>query len=395
MPRPVRTRIPKASFASARPALTGALTLVLVALLGAPATEALADEQTCVTCHRRRTSDHLRAPLLAMDDVHGSNDVLCASCHGGRPDELSMHAHDPGSGFTSGHHGFAQVAMCGQCHDGSEEGLEDVLTRYRAGSHMRAVTEGEPGARCSDCHGSHGVLRADDPEAATSRANSPHTCGACHSVMGPDIPSDQLRQWASSVHGLAHARGDEEAPTCADCHDPHENNAGLAAVARCGECHEAARAAFELGPHATHFRDYGFLDCTECHGSHEVRSPDATLLSGRSAACARCHRRGQEPFDQMREIASAIASADRSRRALEPTDRRRQDFARAIHELDLEAIQAAAEALPAVAPEADSEVAELRLRPPPTRWDTLAYSIGAASLAALGLFWFFRYRKKS
>lgn len=367
------------------------LVALLAALLGAPVGEVAADEQTCVTCHRRRTSEYLRAPLRAMDDVHGSNEVLCSDCHGGRPDVLTMRAHDPGSGFSSGHHGFAQVAMCGGCHDGSVDGQGDVLARYRAGSHMRAVTEGQPGARCSDCHGAHGVLPPDDPGAATSRANLPHTCGGCHSVMESDIPSDQLRQWELSVHGVSHARGSEEAPTCAGCHDPHENNAGLSAVARCGECHEDVRAAFESGPHAEHFRRYGFLDCAECHGSHEVRSPDATLLTGRSAACIGCHRRGQEPFELMRDIATVVARSDRSRRALEPSDERRRAFIAAIHALDLPAIREAAAALPVVAPDLGGEpAADAPPRARPTRrWDKLAYTIGTITLGTVGLVLFF------
>ncbi len=368
--------------------------VLLAGLLGVPVDEALAEE-TCVTCHRRRTSVHLRAPLAALRDVHGSHDVRCSGCHGGRPDVLAMQAHDPGSGFSSGNHGFAQVAMCGRCHDGSVDGLQDVLTRYRAGSHMRAVTEGEPGARCSDCHGAHGVLPPGDPEAPTSRANVPHTCGSCHAAMGPDIPSDQLRQWQQSVHGISHADGGEEAPTCAGCHDPHENNAGLSAVARCGECHEGIRAAFDRGPHAEHFRQYGFLDCTECHGSHEVRSPDATLLTGRAAACNRCHRRGQEPFERMREIASVVARSDRARRALDPDDERRIAFVDAIHALDFDAIEEAAAALPGVAPDVESEPDQARSRMRTImRWDSLAYTVGAVTVAGLALALFVWWRKR-
>lgn len=381
----------------ARAGARGASRLLLAAAVAvfalSPLGAARADEPTCVTCHRRLTEAFLRAPLEALRDVHGSHEVGCPDCHRGRPDEPSMRAHDPGSGFNPGNHGFAQITMCGACHDGSQEELEDVLSAYRGGSHMRAVTEGKPGARCSDCHGSHGVLPPDDPQALTVRANVPHTCGSCHALMGPDIPSDQLRQWSTSVHGRAFAEGDEDAPTCATCHDHHDNQAGLAAVGACGECHEDIRAAFDEGPHAEHFRGYGFLDCVECHGSHEVRSPDATLLTGSSAACSRCHRRGQEPFDSMREIAREALRGDRGSRALDRADPRRVAYIGALHRLDVEAIRQAVSGLPVVAqPEAAAADPRLRDRAPPA-WKPVAIGAALAIVAAgIALAWSRRRR---
>lgn len=327
-----------------------ALLLSVVLATLSPLSRARADE-TCVSCHAVRAEARLRAPVSARShDVHAGAGLGCDDCHGGDPDEPSVRAHDLGRGFRGVPDALGVAQVCGRCHDGSREGLSDVAAELRGGHHGRAAALGRATASCTSCHGAHGVLRHDDPTAPVARTHVVDTCAACHAdasrMAASGLPTDQAAEWRASVHGEVFAAGSERAPTCASCHDAHGNEAALAAVAACGECHAPIRAAFDAGPHAERFADLGFLDCVECHGSHEIRLADASLLAGLGAACARCHGPGQEAHALVGRIQALAERLDLARAALPRDDPRRANIIAALHALDVDALEAALAALP-------------------------------------------------
>lgn len=66
------------------------------------------------------------------------------------------------------------VKQCGNCHS------EEIKT-YRKTYHGKVTQLGYATmAKCSDCHGSHDILRVDDPDSTLSQKNILNTCRKCH-----------------------------------------------------------------------------------------------------------------------------------------------------------------------------------------------------------------------
>ena len=117
--------------------------------------------KTCGSCH---------AGILAkyMAGIHGQAMVqgnpqapVCTACH-------TAHAISAPTMAESTH-------VCGNCH-------QRQLTTYRDTFHSKVSSLGSyiDIARCSDCHGEHGILPASDPRSPVNRANLVKTCGRCH-----------------------------------------------------------------------------------------------------------------------------------------------------------------------------------------------------------------------
>jgi hypothetical protein len=368
----------------------------IAALVLCVARAAHADE-TCIGCHAMRSEARLRGPVTARGhDVHALASVGCSDCHGGDPNEPSARAHDLGRGFRGVPDALGVAQVCGRCHDGSREHLADVASAYQHGRHGRAAALGEPTASCTSCHGAHGIERHDAPSSPVARTHVASTCGSCHAddarMAQSGLPTDQLAQWRTSVHGAAFATDPEHAPTCSTCHDPHRNVAGLAAVAACSQCHAAIRAAFDRGPHAGRFSQLGFLDCAECHGSHEVRPADATLLTGLGAACGRCHGPGQEVFDCVRRIEASATRLDAARASLPADDPRRVALLAALHALDVDGLEAALETIPPAPAEPPADAAPAAMA---SRFGIRAALWALTIVAALAVVLAWRTRRRS
>jgi len=66
------------------------------------------------------------------------------------------------------------MEQCGKCH-------EELSKHYFSSFHGKASTLGfGEAAKCFDCHGSHGILPASNPESMISKENIVGTCGQCH-----------------------------------------------------------------------------------------------------------------------------------------------------------------------------------------------------------------------
>jgi hypothetical protein len=381
-------------------------------------------EEGCVQCHESLRNPILRAPVDdRRQSVHYAPGVGCSDCHGGNPRASTVGAHRTAD-FLSRIQASSMPEVCGTCHGDESRFAEsqlptDQLTGYRLSVHGEAFAAGNwRAASCWDCHGNHLVLSPRDPGSRVHPANVADTCGGCHSsrevMEGSELPTDQERKWRQSVHGKAHAKwlaeggptGEEEAqdhpPTCNDCHGEHAMAAPEHAVQACIGCHEDAWEAFRNSPHQEPFERKGFLPCVECHGSHDVRSVDASLVGiDHDAACRRCHRAGQEMALTIGRLAQLQEQAEAEVRkarfgarggnggaehdeALALLEQRERALRIAIHSLDEERIRTAAQALMDAASRVRGRQAEVsaddavgrRLR---------HVAIGSASMACLGL----------
>jgi cytochrome b subunit of formate dehydrogenase len=129
--------------------------------------------QTCGTCH-------IGVAETYMDSIHGQRLLedrpdapVCTDCH-------TAHAitRTTTPGFM-----LDLVNECGSCHDkppanGKGRSLYET---YRLSYHGQVTQLGlARAARCSDCHGAHDVLPAEDPQSRVHQSNLIDTCASCH-----------------------------------------------------------------------------------------------------------------------------------------------------------------------------------------------------------------------
>ncbi|HEX7477452.1 MAG TPA: multiheme c-type cytochrome [Polyangiales bacterium] len=396
------------------------LTFVLLAL---PGSRAYA-EQTCLACHKQQRDPRLRVPTVELpSSVHGHEGVQCSDCHGGRPDEPSLRAHDPEAHFRPRALAGQPQEVCGTCHSDKKRMAEadasvptDQLELYENSVHGKALARGNArAATCATCHGSHDVKKVNDPLSRVNRANVAATCGHCHSdaelMDSVKMPHDQERAWRHSVHGQRYALwlqshptgvappGERHPPTCIDCHKDHGIGPRDSATAGCQGCHKAEWDSFSSGPHQKAFKRMGFLPCVDCHGSHEITPVDATLIGvGNEAACRRCHAEGQRMFDDIKALGLAVRAAETAAtdaRAslasapvrllavkLQPVDEAQTALRTTIHTLDIKKIKAAAAELTARAVKATvpPEPASTKLEQARVWTPVIIFALGLAVL---------------
>lgn len=307
------------------------------ALVLAVATAAAAQEPSCTTsCHGKEATEFRGC-------VHES-EMSCVECHKGDPtavgDKEKSHAAE--AGFIGKFPRDRIPGLCGGCHSDPLRmhayGVPtDQLEHYRTSGHGKALFgKGDLAAAvCTDCHGTHRILRAADPRAPTAPANQPSTCGRCHSdapLMGAHgLPSDTVERFRASVHGRALLEEDMRgAPSCADCHGSHGATPPGArdTVQVCANCHEATAEHYRRSPHAASEEmrcdachadekgaEYARKACATCHSAHDIALAGPSMYVGDEVGhCGHCHREGGPPA----ELAQAIFEGrERLRTALD------------------------------------------------------------------------------
>lgn len=214
---------------------------------------------TCLDCHRELQDD----PALQFDqgDIHHQRGLTCAACHGGDPTATEMEeSMDPARGFI-----------------------------------------GVP-----------------------PRSEIPSLCGTCHAdpafmrQFNPQIDTDQLARWLTSVHGQRHQAGDMKVAVCSDCHNAHGVLSSREARSpihpsnvpgTCGRCHADPEhmapydiptdqvAEYETSVHAAALQrgDLSAPVCNDCHGNHGAVPPGIPSIG---FVCGQCHVNNQELFRQ-------------------------------------------------------------------------------------------------
>lgn len=240
---------------------TSVSVLALLALGAGPssATDA-ASESTCVTCHLL-LADKLEAPAAAFkDDRHNQAGLGCVSCHGGDPKgEQPQDAMDPAKGFR-GVPATAQIPdLCGGCHQNVA-----LIKQY-----------------------------------------------------APNLATDQLSHYWTSMHGRLLKAGDANTATCVSCHGAHgilsvHDTRSPVCPARvvdtCAACHADAQrmapykiamnqvADYQQSVHyhaLTVANDLSAPTCPSCHGAHGAMPPGVQSIS---MVCGTCHSRNLELF---------------------------------------------------------------------------------------------------
>ncbi len=212
--------------------------------------------------------------------------------------------------------------QCITCHLEEEELPEDI---HNDDIHLQT------GLSCSGCHG--GDASIDDMDEAMSAAKGfvgvpskseiPQFCGKCHSNISfmreyqPRIPTDQVNQFNTSVHGQELRKGDTKVADCTNCHTSHgilaSNDSRSTVYAlnvpeTCNNCHGDAEYMSKYNIRTNQFKEFaesvhgkalleeqdtGAPACNDCHGNHGAMPPG---ISSISHVCGTCHVNNMKYF---------------------------------------------------------------------------------------------------
>jgi formate dehydrogenase gamma subunit len=219
---------------------------------------------TCASCHADITTRH-------PDDNVAAKPIQCARCHERQSESYGASVH--GLAFARGQR---DAATCGDCHDGHsilpptspqsplhfsklaqtcgachEQEAKDV----EASVHGKAVAAGHRDApACTDCHAEHKIeaLKGSSPLRISAEV-----CSKCHASerlnTKYNLPTDRVKTFFESYHGLAAQYGSTLAANCASCHgvhkilpssDPGSTIYRTNLVLTCGKCHPGATENF-------------------------------------------------------------------------------------------------------------------------------------------------------
>lgn len=202
----------------------------------------------------------------------------------------------------------------------------------------------QDGLSCAGCHG--GDALSDDEDAAMSKkagfvgvpskTEILEFCGKCHSKIEfmrrfqPRIPTDQVSQYLTSIHGKKLLAGDDNVADCAGCHTSHgilsardarSSVYALNVPATCNKCHGDADLMSEYGIRADQYEKYargvhgvallvekdtGAPACNDCHGNHGAVPP---VVASVSQVCGNCHVNNMQYFSASK-MASAFEKED-------------------------------------------------------------------------------------
>lgn len=295
-----------------------------------PATRHELSARVCAQCHTEvsrhyAASDHGKALQAGV-----SGAPSCIDCHG----EHGVVSPGDSTAMTSRLH---EAAMCLSCHVDNPEVRARMgpstgfISSYDQSVHGQALHAGnEAAATCSDCHGSHDMMKGSNPASKVSKARIAETCAQCHAA--------EHEQYSVSVHGSALAGGVDASATCTDCHGEHgilspSNPKSPVAPANvsaqvCTPCHASVRLTQKYGLSEDRFRSFedsfhglatkaGSIEvanCASCHGVHDIlpsSDPESRIAPANLAVtCGSCHPGAGENFTKGSVHVIATAGQD-------------------------------------------------------------------------------------
>jgi cytochrome b subunit of formate dehydrogenase len=292
--------------------------------------EATPKKVTCAQCHADAQEAYSHS-LHAKEAKPGQGAAAnCQDCHGGAHEVLA--AADPKSPVS--HTNIPNT--CGRCHgqkfivQANGESVQTFMS-YQESVHGLATEKGsQKAAVCTDCHGAHEILPANDQKSPIYKFNVPQTCGKCHGAVS--------QTFMQSIHGQGISRGNGLSPVCTDCHGIHsikahkDPNSSVSEqnLARdtCARCHEGVRLSQEFGVAGNRVSTYNdsyhglaaeggsvvVANCSSCHGVHNIlpsSDPRSTInRANLDATCGQCHKGVTQKFTQTKVHLDGSASKD-------------------------------------------------------------------------------------
>jgi cytochrome b subunit of formate dehydrogenase len=219
--------------------------------------------------------------------------IDCTKCH--------TDPADKGDGDTP-----VERKSCEACH-------KDEYAAHIDSAHGKSLERGEKGAaRCWDCHGSHEIVKSDDPRSPVYKLNLPYTCATCHQntelAKQHGIKQPMAgKQFLESTHGRGLVNdGLIVAPSCTDCHGEghkiypakdarspiHYDNVPKT----CGRCHVGVETTFEKSIHFKMLKEGKKSKdgksppvCSDCHSAHQIDTKAGGMKLLADQRCGKCH----------------------------------------------------------------------------------------------------------
>jgi cytochrome b subunit of formate dehydrogenase/nitrate/TMAO reductase-like tetraheme cytochrome c subunit len=272
--------------------------------------------ETCSRCHaevydRYAHSDHAKAMSAGVQGA-----PTCIDCH-------DVHEVSSPSADSSKTSRKQVAAMCMRCHQDNPDVRAKVgpsagfIASYDQSVHARAMKTGNGmAANCTDCHGSHDMLKGSNPKSSVAKLNIATTCGKCHGNI--------REQYAGSIHGTALAAGIDASATCTDCHGEHKilspKDANSPTAAQnvsaqvCSPCHASVKLTSKYGLASDRFTTFNdsyhglagkagsveVANCASCHGIHDIKpssDPSSRISKANlTKTCGSCHPGANENF---------------------------------------------------------------------------------------------------
>ena len=266
---------------------------------------------SCMVCHGEQKVEY-------QESIHEKRGILCHDCHGGDPTSLDQEiSMSPKTGFVGKPPKQKLTFLCGNCHADRKRmqpfGIPThQLDDYKTSQHGIALLErNDPNAAtCIDCHGTHRILLADNPESKVFPTNLPQVCAGCHSnkeLMDKyNLPSNTFEEYSQGIHGeFLLQKNDRSAPTCARCHGNHGAlPPGVTQVEHvCGQCHIRATDYFDQSPHLSAMKRNQMAQCISCHEPHRTQKANINMLG---PVCTQCHDEGSGAYKRGQQIKTLI-----------------------------------------------------------------------------------------
>jgi cytochrome b subunit of formate dehydrogenase len=294
-----------------------------------PVHETTPKKVRCAECHADAQQAYSHS-LHAKDYRAGGPGANCQDCHGGAHEILA----DAEAKSPVNHANIPYT--CGRCHgqkflmESNGESAQPFLS-YQASVHGHATANGSTKAAvCTDCHGAHEILSANDSKSSIYKFNVPSTCGNCHTEIS--------KIFMESIHGKAIMRGNGLAPVCTDCHGIHSIKAHIdpnssvseqnIARTTCARCHAGVRLSQEFGVAGNRVTSYldsyhglaskggsaVVANCASCHGVHNIlpsSDPRSTInRANLDVTCGKCHTGVTQRFTLTKVHMDAVSDKD-------------------------------------------------------------------------------------
>ena len=250
----------------------------------------------CLHCHAdeklRRARDG-QSMYVNLDELSHSrhSKIACSQCHS----EVNASRVRPCETIS-------RKVDCTSCHD-------EIGKQYVSSTHGQLVSKNDPNAPdCKECHGTHGVLRREDPQSPTFATNVPALCARCHregqraALRYTGRQHEIIANYTESIHGMGLLKGGlTVTATCTSCHTAHhvlprtdpESSVNPANVpSTCGRCHHGIQEQFENSIHAKRVSGSAkeLPVCNDCHTAHAIRRTDeAGFRLDIMDTCGHCH----------------------------------------------------------------------------------------------------------
>jgi predicted CXXCH cytochrome family protein len=185
------------------------------------------------------------------------------------------------------------AADCLACHTEPVELAfgDDARRMARVDAEQLAKSRHAGKAECIDCHpDAQEYPHRERPFGSARQLTlaASEQCRTCHFT--------DYRRTLDSVHAEAVARGDRNAPVCVDCHGSHDvqspNVPRTRVAATCAKCHAGIADRYAASVHGRDLAQ-NVADaptCTDCHRSHDIGGPGQVgWRSTTPQICGRCH----------------------------------------------------------------------------------------------------------